>query len=374
MLSSSARDVLPKRDHNKSITTRSEDSNVNDPSLTGGTLPPVPEPRAPHTIPHHEPAFWHHAITGLFVLGIFYTLYVTRAVLLPVIIAALLSLLLAPVKRALQRLRIPGPAAAGIVVLTMIGVLVYGISILSEPASKWLDSLPKLVHQLEGKLSPITQTVLEVNKAADQIEKLATPSGGPKVVAADKPGLRSLLLGGTQSLLIVVVMIAFLVYFFLGTGDMLLRKLVKVLPRLRDMINGGLGLVVGGAMYLLDMPNPILWGTMAATFNFVPYVGASVTLVVLSAVSLLTFNQLDQALLVPLVFLVIVTIEGQLMTPIILGRRLALNPLVVFLAIIWWGWFWGIPGARIAVPLLVIIKIFCDHGEGLMNFSEFLGR
>jgi len=370
---------------------------VNDPSSTGGTPPPVPEPRAPHIIPHHEPAFWHHAITGLFVLGIFYTLYVTRAVLLPVIIAALLSLLLAPVKRALQRLRIPGPAAAGIVVLTMIGVLVYGISILSEPASKWLDSLPKLVHQLEGKLSPIKQTVLEVNKAADQIEKLATPSGGPKVVAADKPGLRSLLLGGTQSLLIVVVMIAFLVYFFLGTGDMLLRKLVKVLPRLRDkikavqisqriqedvskylitvtMINGGLGLVVGGAMYLLDMPNPILWGTMAATFNFVPYVGASVTLVVLSAVSLLTFNQLDQALLVPLVFLVIVTIEGQLMTPIILGRRLALNPLVVFLAIIWWGWFWGIPGALIAVPLLVIIKIICDHVEGLMNFSEFLGR
>lgn len=370
---------------------------MNDPSSTAATPSPAPEPHAPLVIPHHEPAFWHHAITGLFVLGIFYTLYVTRAVLLPVIIAALLSLLLAPVKRALQRLRIPGAAAAGIVVLTMIGILIYGISILSEPAAKWLDSLPKLVHQLEGKLSPIKQTVLEVNKAADQIEKLATPSGGPKVVAADKPGLRSLLLGGTQSLLIVVVMIAFLVYFFLGTGDMLLRKLVKVLPRLRDkikavqisqriqqdvskylvtvtMINGGLGLVVGSAMYLLDMPNPILWGTMAATFNFVPYVGASVTLVVLSAVSVLTFNQLDQALLVPLVFLIIVTIEGQLITPIVLGRSLALNPLVVFLAIIWWGWFWGIPGALIAVPLLVIIKIICDHVEGLMNFSEFLGR
>src|SRR3569623_2192050 len=397
MLSSSARDVLPLRDHNKSITTRSEDSNVNDPSSTGGTPPPVPEPRAPHIIPHHEPAFWHHAITGLFVLGIFYTLYVTRAVLLPVIIAALLSLLLAPVNRALQRLRIPGPAAAGIVVLTMIGGLVYGISILSEPASKWLDSLPKLVHQLEGKLSPIKQTVLEVNKAADQIEKLATPSGGPKVVAADKPGLRSMLLVGTQSLLIVVVMIAFLVYFFLGTGDMLLRKLVKVLPRRRDkikavqisqriqqdvsrylvtvtLINSGLGGATGLAMYVLHMPNAILWGVMVATFNFVPYIGATISLNVLTAVSLLTFDGLDQAVIVPVTFLAIATIEGQLVTPIVLGRQLALNSLVVFLTIIWWGWFWGIPGALIAVPLLVIIKIICDHVDGLNGLGEFLGR
>src|SRR3569623_543496 len=108
------------------------------------------------------------------------------------------------------------------------------------------------------------------------------------------------------------------------------------------------------------MPNPILRGTMAATYNFVPYVGAAVTLVVLSAVSLLTFNQLEQALLVTLVFLVIVTIEGQLITFIILGCRLALNPFLLFLGIIWWCWCWCIPVALIAVPLLVIIKIICD--------------
>src|SRR3569623_3338960 len=100
---------------------------------------------------------------------------------------------------------------------------------------------------------------------------------------------------------------------------------------------------------------------MLATLYFVPYIGATIRLIVLTAVSLLTFDGLDQAVIVPVTFLAIATIEGQLVTPIVLGRQLALNSLVVILTIIWWGWFWGIPGALIAVPLLVIIKIICDH-------------
>src|SRR3569832_2621761 len=168
-------------------------------------------------------------------------------------------------------------------------------------------------------------------------------------------------------------MIAVLVFFFLATGDLLLRKLVKVLPRLRDkikavqisqriqqdasrylvtvtLINCGLGVATGLAMYVLHMPNAILWGVMVATFYFVPYIGATISLIVLTAVALLTFDGLDQAVIVPVTFLAIATIEGQLVTHIVLGRQLALNSLVVFLTIIWWGWFWGIPGAKNTKP------------------------
>lgn len=375
----------------------SSKENMNNPSSIDDVQPTLQERNGHINHISHDRPFWQRAIVGIFILGVFYAMYVARAVLLPIIIAALLSFLLAPVKRLLQRWYIPGPIAAGAVVLAMAGVIAYGTSYLAEPTAKWFDNFPKIISKLEGKLYPFKQTVLEVNKAAEQVEKIATPGERPKVVASGGPGIREVLVSGTQAFLVVLVMIGFLVYFFLAAGDMLLRKLVKVLPRLRDkitavqisqqiqhdvsrylatvtLINASLGIATGAAMYLLDMPNPVLWGVMAMMFNFVPYIGSMTTLIVLTVVALLTFNQVEQALLVPLVFLAIATIEGQLVTPIVLGMRLALNPLVVFLTIIWWGWFWGVPGALIAVPLLVIIKIICDHVAGLSNVSEFLGR
>lgn len=359
--------------------------------------PPLQQNGRLHPAASNDHPFWQRAVVGIFLLGVLYTMYFTRAILLPLIIAALVSFLLAPVKRFLQRWFLPGPIAAGVVVIAMVGIIAGGVSYLAEPASKWFDNFPKIMHKLEGKLYPIKQTVMEVNKAAEQVEKITSTGDKQKVVTRDGPRLRDLLVSGTQSFIIVIVMIGFLVYFFLATGDMLLRKLVKVLPRLRDkikavqisqqiqhevsrylatvtLINMGLGVATGTAMYLLDMPNPILWGVMAMLFNFVPYLGSMTTLIVLTAAALLTFNRLEDALVVPLVFLIIATIEGQLVAPIVFGMRLALNPLVVFLTIIWWGWFWGIPGALIAVPLLVIAKIICDHVEGLSSISEFLSR
>lgn len=349
------------------------------------------------SLPEQRYALWQRAIIGLFVLGIFYTLYLTRAVLLPIIIAALLSFLLAPVKRGLQRLRLPGAVAAGMVVGMMAGLIGFIVSSLAEPAAKWLDDVPKIMHKIENKLYPIRQTVQEVNKAAEQVEKIATQGTPSKAVVLASPSLHALLVSGTQGLVVGIVLVVFLVFFFLATGDLLLRKLVKVLPRLRDkikavqisqriqqeisrylvtqtLINCGLGVATGIAMYLLNMPNPILWGVMVTLFNFVPYVGATVSLVVLTTVALLSFESLEQAVIVPITFLAIATIEGQLVSPLVLGRQLALNPLVIFLTIIWWAWFWGIAGALIAVPLLVITKIICDHIDSLRDLGEFLGR
>ena len=188
-----------------------------------------------------------------------------------------------------------------------------------------------------------------------------------------------------------------LLYFLLASGDLFLRKLVRVLPRLSDkkraieiarqteghistylstvtLINIALGLIVGVAMHLVGMPNAILWGVMAGLLNFIPYLGALATAGILAIVSVLTFDSLGRALVAPLLYLAINTVEGYLVTPMLLGRRLTLNPVVIFLGIILWGWLWGIPGALLAVPILATFKIFCDQIEPLAPIGEFLGR
>jgi len=185
------------------------------------------------------------------------------------------------------------------------------------------------------------------------------------------------LLTSTQKGLIYLAETIVLVFFILAFGDAFVRKLVKIPARLRDKIhvvkilheikeeishylftvaciNAGLGVATAVAMRLLGMPNAILWGVMAATFNFVPYLGSAVTLTVLTVVALITFDTLAHAAMVPVVFLTLATIEGQIVNPIIVGRRMSLSPLVIVIALMIGAWVWGIVGVLLAVPLLVI--------------------
>ncbi len=175
-----------------------------------------------------------------------------------------------------------------------------------------------------------------------------------------------------------------LLYFLLASGDLFLRKLIRVLTTLEDkkraveiarrlqedislylltitLINLGLGVAEGIAMHLLGMPNPLLWGVIAAILNFIPYLGAMVGMAVIAAVAALTFQTPGQILLPPLVYFLLTAAEGYLITPHIIGRRLTLNPVMILLGLIFWGWMWGIVGAIVAVPLLVSFKILCDH-------------
>lgn len=177
---------------------------------------------------------------------------------------------------------------------------------------------------------------------------------------------------------------------------MFLRKLIRVLPRLGDkkraveiarqiendisaylvtvtMINGCLGVATWGAMALLGVPNPLLWGVLAWATNYIPYLGAMVMYAVLTMVGFLSFDTVTQALMVPGAFGVLNILESYLLTPLVLGRRLTLNPVVIFLGLTFWGWIWGVTGAILAVPIMVVFKIFCDHSEPLASVGEFLG-
>jgi predicted PurR-regulated permease PerM len=200
----------------------------------------------------------------------------------------------------------------------------------------------------------------------------------------------------TTEILAAGSVLLILLFFLLASGDMFLRKLIRVLPSLADkktaveiarqiesdisvylatitMINGCLGLATWGAMALLGVPNPLLWGVMAWATNYIPYLGAMTMYAVLTMVGFLTFPTTGHALLVPGAFGVLNILEAYMLTPLVLGRRLTLNPVVIFLALTFWGWIWGVAGAILAVPIMVVFKIFCDHSEPLAPIGEFLG-
>jgi predicted PurR-regulated permease PerM len=337
-------------------------------------------------------------VTALFLLAVFYTLYLTRELTLPIVLALLLALLLLPLVRWLRLLRVPAPLAAALVVFALLGGLSYVAFALSEPASAWLQKAPQIMGELERKLRPIKQKVEEVEKAARQVER-ATGSEQPRAatVAVRGSGLREMALARMQQLLGGGLVLFFLLYFLLSTGDALRARLaglassnegranvLEIAHRVEraissylstvTLINATLGLLTALLMYLLGMPNPALWGALAALLNFIPYIGAFATTAVLAVVAMLTFDELARALLVPGCFLVLTSLEGQVVTPYLLGRQLELNPVVIFLGLIFWGWLWGVAGALLAVPILVALKIACDHVRLLEPLGHILGR
>lgn len=339
------------------------------------------------------------AVTGLFTLALFYTLYVAKAVFLPVVLAVLLNFLLSPIVRLFERRRVPAPLGALIVLIALLGTMAAGIYHLALPASEWIDKAPQSLRQAEYKLRSIRASLEKVEQATEEIEKITNGGGAEdtqQVEVQDTP-LSDTLLNQTQNLLAGGVVLVFLLYFLLASSDSFLRKLVQVLPKIRHkrnavtiirhtendlsdyfltvtLVNIGLGCAVALALFLLGMPNPILWGVLAAFLNFIPYLGGLVGITVIGLVALVSFDSLGHALLAPLSYLLLNTLEAYVVTPIILGRRLMLNPVSVFTSIIFWGWIWGVPGAILAVPLLVSFKIICDNIEVLSAIGAFLER
>jgi predicted PurR-regulated permease PerM len=183
--------------------------------------------------------------------------------------------------------------------------------------------------------------------------------------------------------------------FLLASGDLFLQKLIRAVSTLSDKkrslrivhdvefevsrylititgINICLGVLVGTAMVLLGMPDPVVWGVAVALLNFIPFIGAIVGIALAAAVALITFPDIGQAMLPPLVYLGFHLLESWIVTPLTLGRRLELNAVAILVALAFASWMWGIVGALIAVPLLVVVKAFCDHLPKLATFGDFL--
>jgi predicted PurR-regulated permease PerM len=339
----------------------------------------------------------HVALVGLALLAVLYTLHLAQAFVLPIVLAILLNLLLSPVVRILRNYRIPAPLGAGILIVLVLGIVGFGAYRLTPAASAWVARAPESLATLQRKVQTLRRPMERMTRAAEQVEQATDMDKKTPQVEIKGPSLTKQVFGGTTTVLSAAMVVIFLTYFLLAAGDLFLQKLVGLLPQFKDkktavrivrdteaqissylvittMINAGVGVATGLALALLGMPNPVLWGVVAAVLNFVPYIGGLVNTVILTLAALLTFEDVGHALLVPVVFTAINILEGNLITPMIVGRRMRLNTVAVFIGLIFWWYLWGIPGALLAVPIMATIKIACDHIESLAPIGEFLGE
>jgi len=336
------------------------------------------------------------ALTGLFVLAVFYTMYFMRAMILPLVLAMLLSYLLAPLVRSLERIRIPSAAGAAIVLLSLAAMAAYGISRLADPTSEWLEKAPYSMHQLKQKLLPLRKPIEQVAQASGEIDKLTSTDETPaRTVVVKRSAMTEAFLTQTPEFIASTIVMVILLYFLLAYDGVFLAKITSSIPRLTDkkravsivreiemnisrylmtitLINIGLGTAVGITVYFLGLPNPVLWGLLVAALNYVPYLGALTGMICMTLGAILTFDSLSYAMMFPASYLILAGIEGNFITPLILGRSLTLNPIVILVALTFWGWMWGIAGMILAVPILVTFKIFCDHIEPMTPVAEFL--
>jgi predicted PurR-regulated permease PerM len=337
-------------------------------------------------------------LTGLFLLAIFYTVYFTRSLLLPVVLAWLLSYLLRPIVRVLAKLKIPPLVGSALVLLSLMALIGYAGSLLAAPVAGWVEKAPYSLQQLERKLMPLKKPMEKVAQASGAIESLtstATPQTKTPTVEVKQHRLSDQLMVQTPELLISAVTMLILLYFLLAYDGVFLGKVIKLMPTLSDkkravsianeieaqvsrylltvtLINCGLGLAVGTVVGLLGLPNPVMWGVMVALLNFVPYLGALTGIIFMTLGALLSYDSVTYALLFPAAYLVLAILEGNFVTPMVMGRSLTLNPVLVLLSLMFWGWMWGIIGVILAVPILASFKIFCSHIEPMEPLAEFI--
>jgi predicted PurR-regulated permease PerM len=333
---------------------------------------------------------------GLFLLGVLAACYVAAEIVLPVVLAFVLKLVLQPVMRAFERAHLPHGIAALLIIVTLFGALAGLGAALSGPAASWAQKLPSGIPKLQERLTFLSQPLSAVEKFADKAQGL-TQGSQPKAVpvAVQGSGLSDQLLTGTRSLASGLLQTVVVLFFLLANGDTFLRRLVEVLPRFKNkrqavdifqhiehdvsaylltitIMNLVVGIATGTVAALCGLGDPVLWGTVAFLLNYIPILGPLIGVVIFLLVGLLSVDSLWLALLPAGLYLAVHIIEGETVTPMLLARRFTINPVLVILALVFWYWMWGVPGAILATPMLAITKIICDRIRPLMAFGHFI--
>lgn len=332
-------------------------------------------------------------LVGVFLLAAVAALKIGSTFVLPIVVSVLFTFLLGPPVRWLNRRGVPDAIGAAVLVFGTLSVICVSMYFLAEPASEWIERAPKTMEQVERKLKRVFRPLASIQETATRVDEATSP--GTKGVELAKPGVLMRLSGTTASFLGAALTVIFLTYFLLAAGTLFRQKLAEVLPGraerahviealaeievqmsrylfLTTVINVVVGLLTWGTLALLGMPNAALWGAVAGVLNYIPYVGAIATLILIGVAGLVSFDQPNQALLAAGGFFVINMVESNLVTPMLLGRRLPLNAVAIFIGLLFWGWIWGITGAVLAVPLTVMVKIICDHVKALEPVALFL--
>ncbi|MDQ3287949.1 MAG: AI-2E family transporter [Pseudomonadota bacterium] len=348
---------------------------------------PAPRPRS------------SQAALVLATLGVGLVLWATQELILPVLLAMFLALIGNPIIRGLQRVYVPRFVGA-LLVLTLGLAATVGLGRqLIEPAGEWVRQVPREMRQLTPKLRKMAQPMQEANEAAQDIARAAGGENTGRQVEVVRTEVNDpyKALTATPKLLASVLAVVLLTFFFMVYGESLQRNAIAMLPGRQQkrvtmgilqsiereisryvltisFINAMVGLAFAGALYLLEVPlqEALLWGTMAFFLNYAPYVGPLIGMIIMLVMGFVAFDEFWQQVLPAGIYLALHTIEGQFITPIVLGRRMALSPLILILALMLFGWMWGIIGLLLAVPLLVCVKLVLARIEGMEGWSHLL--
>jgi predicted PurR-regulated permease PerM len=339
------------------------------------------------------------ALVVLVVLAVGYTLWAAQALVLPILLAMFFALVGNPILRALRRIWIPRFVGALLVLTLGIAATFMLGRQLIVPAGEWVQQVPRELRLLTPKLKQMTQPMQQANQAAESFARVTNNDGkAPKVQVVsiqDNDPWKSLT--ATPKSLASVLAVVLLTFFFMVYGENLQRNAISLLPTRQrkkltvdilqaieheisryvltiSIINSLLGMILAGALYWLgvELQEALLWGTVAAVLNFAPYVGPLIGIVLMLLMGFITYDEVGPSLLPAAIYLGLHTLEGQLITPIVLGRRMALSPLMLILALMLFGWLWGIVGLLLAVPLLVCVKLVLAKIEGMEGWARLL--
>jgi predicted PurR-regulated permease PerM len=363
------------------------------------TTPPSEESPRKIQIARLPPAV-NFAIVGTFIILLCGALFYARSFFLPLVLAVLLTMTLAPLTRTLAHRGIPYPVSAVLLILALAAAIALGTTLISGPVSQIIGEIPSLADRVRERFDFLREPFARISEAGRQVQAITSGSADQttetqRVVVQQDSGLLGWIAGTAADFGTTFGATLILSLFLLASGTTLRSKLIRVLPDLsgkkrslrvlRDIenevsrylltisaINAGLGVCIGLSMAVLGLPNPLLWGIAGGLLNFIPYLGSLVGNVLATAVAIVTFPSLAEAALVPIVYLALQILEGNFVTPFIVGRRLELNTVAILIFLSLTTWMWGIVGAIIGVPLLVVVKVFADNFPSLAPLAEFL--
>jgi predicted PurR-regulated permease PerM len=331
-------------------------------------------------------------------------LYFARELFVPVVLALLFTAVLRPIVRVLARVKVPAPASATLIVVSILGLIGAGGFLLSQPLQDWAREAPQTLAAARTKLEKLRRPVQKASEAVAKLQQEVVGDGGAggekpgpaPAPAPDAPSLIAKVFGTTATFLGGFLKATVLIFLLLATGDLFTRKVARVTPKpakgtaegtveeaewvvrryllVTALINVGQGAIVALVMLLLGMPNPVLWGVLTFALEFLPYIGGALMIAFLSITAFATFDNVGHILLVPFSYLAITTIQNNAVSPFAYGSSLKLNPVVVLLATLV-GWFlWGVAGAFVAVPVLAAVRVFSDHSRSDSRLAAVLSE
>ena len=316
---------------------------------------------------------------------------------LPVTAALVIAIALVPLLEWLERRRIPSPIAALICVILLIAVANVAVAAIVFPATEWFQQLPERIGRLRHTLAPLVDVYSNLESFIDDVvrEFGRAPRSAPQTVQVETPSSLLQIIATSAPFAAIQMFFAVLVIFFFLSGWTRMRKrtitarssfggamtTARVIQQVVDatatylgtitVVNIGMGLVVALILYQLGMPTPLMWGGIAAVLNYIPYLGPIASALLLGLGGLMTFEDPWYALLPALSFIAVHLIESNFVTPMVVGRRLTINPLLILLSLSFWAWVWGTTGALLAVPLLIILRTILD-AAGKPDIAGFL--